>query len=358
MPLVVTGSSGPILRADLQSARPAHSPDSSSSRSEYLQLALINNMPDSALEDTESQFFNLLDAAAENIPVQLKLVALASVPRSDRGMQRVRDCYFGVDELWNHQFDAVIITGTEPFQPDLRNEPYWKDLTQVFDWAERNTYSTVLSCLAAHASVLHSDGISRNPLGDKQFGVFDFANSQDHELTRDYAKVVRFPHSRWNEVRAAALTACGYVVLTQSPSAGVDSFVKKKGKSLFVHFQGHPEYAAQTLLKEYRRDVRRFLRKERETYPTMPHGYFDAAATQLLTDFREKAFGHTGEEVMSNFPETAVSVSLENTWCSSANTVYRKWLHYLLARKTGSITLPALPPTGQARSSKLHTSSM
>ena len=29
-----------------------------------IQIALINNMPDAALEDTEVQFFELLDAAA------------------------------------------------------------------------------------------------------------------------------------------------------------------------------------------------------------------------------------------------------------------------------------------------------
>ena len=56
------------------------------------------------------------------------------------------------------------------------------------------------------------------------------------------------------------LTQCGYLVLTQSAEGGVDSFVKKKKQSLFVHFQGHPEYGAQTLLKEYRRDIRRFLK--------------------------------------------------------------------------------------------------
>jgi len=71
---------------------------------------------------------------------------------------------------------------------------------------------------------------------------------------------VRFPHSRWNEVQENALTGCGYEVLTKSDSAGVDLFVKQKKKSLFVHFQGHLEHQAETLLKEYRRDIKRFLR--------------------------------------------------------------------------------------------------
>ena len=67
---------------------------------------------------------------------------------------------------------------------------------------------------------------------------------------------MQIPHSRWNEVRADALTACGYEILTQSAEAGVDLFVKKKKDSLFVHFQGHPEYSVRTLLKEYRRDIK------------------------------------------------------------------------------------------------------
>jgi hypothetical protein len=33
------------------------------------------------------------------------------------------------------------------------------------------------------------------------------------------------------------LTAWGYRVLTQSSEGGVDSFVKNKKRSLFVHFQ-------------------------------------------------------------------------------------------------------------------------
>ena len=52
--------------------------------------------------------------------------------------------------------------------------PTGPTLASVLDWAERNTVSTILSCLAAHAGVLHSDGIDRHPLSDKQFGVFDF----------------------------------------------------------------------------------------------------------------------------------------------------------------------------------------
>ena len=195
------------------------------------------------------------------------------------------------------------MTGTEPRQPDLRQEPYWPALTDVLDWAERNTVSTILSCLAAHAGVLHSDGILRQPLDDKQFGVFESSKVCDARTNPARPRSLRFPHSRWNEVRESSLSACGYSVLTKSALAGVDLFAMRKKKSLFVHFQGHPEYGTRTLLKEYRRDIKRFLRQERETYPTTPHGYFDDAAAELLAEFKEAALAHPREEQLAFFPE-------------------------------------------------------
>jgi homoserine O-succinyltransferase len=229
-------------------------------------------MPDSALEDTERQFSDLLGAAARDIPVCLKFYSLPGIARSDRVQEHLSRTYFAIDDLWRDQFDGVIITGTEPCQPDLRSEPYWFNLVDIFDWVERNTASVVLSCLAAHAGVLYADGVDRHALSDKRFGVFDEQRVCDHALTRGGRAVMRFPHSRWNELQENVLTSAGYVVLTKSAEAGVNLFVKKKRQSLFVHFQGHPEYGVQTLLKEYRRDIVRFLRHERETYPSMPRG--------------------------------------------------------------------------------------
>ncbi len=307
----------------------------------WVSLALVNNMPDAALEDTEIQFFDLLDSASGDIPVLLKLYSLKGVPRTDRGQRHLNEFYFSSEQLWNDRFDAVIITGTEPRQSDLRQEPYWSALADVFDWAERNTFSTVLSCLAAHAGVLHSDGIQRHRLSDKQFGVFEFTKTAEHALTAG-VDLVRFPHSRWNEVRADELAASGYTVLTQSAEGGVDSFAKKKGQSLFVHFQGHPEYGAQTLLKEYRRDIRRFLQQERETYPTMPKGYFDAASTKLLTQFQKTALADPSEKQLAHFPEAVVKM-LERTWRSSATRVYRNWLQYVLTRRAEVASFPAVP---------------
>jgi homoserine O-succinyltransferase/O-acetyltransferase len=290
-------------------------------------------MPDAALEDTEMQFFQLLEAAAGELPVSVKLHSLPGVPRGERGQEYLSSFYFSTDDLFDDRFDAMIMTGTEPKQSNLRNEPYWSALANVLDWAETNTLSTILSCLAAHAGVLYSDGISRHPLSDKQFGVFSFRKSANHPLTRDTEEEICFPHSRWNEVREAELIDAGYLVLTKSAEAGVDAFVKVKRTSLFVHLQGHPEYGIDTLFKEYRRDIKRFLIRERETYPSMPRGYFNPPSSRVLGEFQETALADRREEVMLSFPTDVVTDHLQSRWHAGALRVYRNWLQYMVSRK-------------------------
>ena len=333
MPLIIEGGRVPGRWAERRSSSHVVPIDSHARRDEWVSLALINNMPDAALEDTELQFFELLDIASGDTPVVIKLYSVTGIPRTDRGQRHLNSFYYGIDDLWNQRFDGVIMTGTEPKCPDLKDEPYWPVLAEVFDWAERNTASTVLSCLAAHAGVLHSDGIRRHPLSDKQFGVFEFTKAVKHHLTAGGGERVRFPHSRWNEVKADDLSANGYVVLTQSAEGGVDSFVKMKKRSLFLHFQGHPEYGAQTLLKEYRRDIKRFLRHERETYPSIPKGYFDEESTALLTAFRAVIGSDRREELIEGFPEAALVRKLQKTWHESAASIYCNWLRWLASKK-------------------------
>jgi homoserine O-succinyltransferase len=357
MALLIDGGRIPPRWAEKTSLHPAKWNRHYDRGAECVKIAFINNMPDPALEDTEMQFMELIESAAGGFPVQLKLYSLPKLPRGERGQQHLGRFYFDIDDLYNGHCDAVIMTGTEPRQPDLRQEPYWSALTDVLDWAERNTVSTILSCLAAHAGVLHSDGILRQPLDDKQFGVFESSKVCDHELTRHVSGSLRFPHSRWNEVRENSLTACGYSVLTKSALAGVDLFAMRKKKSLFVHFQGHPEYGTRTLLKEYRRDIKRFLRQERETYPTAPHGYFDDAAAQLLAEFKQTAIANPREEQIAFFPETIVNDALQNTWHSSATSIYTNWLQYVLSRKAESsqfVTMPVSYPELQRKQSAIR----
>jgi homoserine O-succinyltransferase len=277
--------------------------------------------------------------------VHVRLYSLPKIPRGDCGKEHLKDFYWDLDDLWNRRFDGAIITGTEPRHSDLREEPYWSALVDVFAWAEEHTASTVLSCLAAHAAVLQGDGIGRHPLADKQFGIFDEAKVSDHELVTGTSEPLRFPHSRWNEVREDALTSCGYTVLTKSHKAGVNLFAKKRKKSLFVHFQGHPEYGAVTLAKEYRRDIKRFLQRERPTYPTMPHGYFDAATAEALTRFRERALSQHNEGLLTEFPEAVMRNGSQSPWHLAARRIYHNWLQYVVSKRTSKARYAAVAPS-------------
>jgi len=297
----------------------------------YLDIALINNMPDAALDDTERQFRALLNAAADDIEVRLTLYTLPEVLRGEFGRARVSR-YSILDDLWDRDHDGLIMTGTEPRADRLKDEPFWESLTRVLEWAEAHTYSTILSCLAAHAGILHMDGIARRPLGDKRFGVFEFACVSDHPLTEATPPRLRVPHSRWNDIPEEDLLACGYRVLTRSDDAGVDAFVKQS-KTLFVFLQGHPEYEAITLLLEYRRDIGRYLRGERDSYPNMPKGYFDGRTVEALTALREQALADRREELLARFPTAMAAGNLENTWRATGESLYRNWLNFIRVQK-------------------------
>jgi homoserine O-succinyltransferase/O-acetyltransferase len=296
-----------------------------------LDIGLVNNMPDAALDATVRQFRGLLGAAAGETVVRLTLYTLPEVPRTDFGRQQVSG-YSAIADLWDRHLDGLIVTGAEPRAADLEDEPYWQSLTRVLEWAERHTYSTILSCLAAHAGILHIDGIARRPLGDKRFGVFECVPVSDHPLTAATPSRLQMPHSRWNEIPEEALLACGYRVLTRSEDAGVDAFVKQR-KSLFVFFQGHPEYDATTLLLEYRRDIGRFLRGERDAYPPMPHGYFDQETVDALTTLQERSLSDRREERLAEFPIALAAGRVTNSWRSTAEGLYRNWLRCICAAK-------------------------
>jgi homoserine O-succinyltransferase/O-acetyltransferase len=345
MPLIVNGVQGGSVWQKCEEPRRTAQTRDWGVLKKPVELALINNMPDLALEDTELQFFELLENASDDLEVHLRLFSLPNIPRSEQAQKRLSSAYFGINDLWRQPFDAVIITGTEPRKADLRQEPYWPALVDVLDWAEENTASTVLSCLAAHAAVLHGDGIRRQLLNEKQFGVFEVRAAGESMLIARIGDTLRCPHSRWNELSEDALISCGYTVLTHSEHAGVDLFIKKKADSLFVYFQGHPEYGALTLLKEYRRDARRFLRGERETYPSMPFGYFDAATTAILREFQRCAVARPGEELMVQFPTAFAAQSLRNTWQETGTCIYRNWLTYVASKKVRTPIFPGICAT-------------
>jgi homoserine O-succinyltransferase/O-acetyltransferase len=305
-----------------------------------ITIGLINNMPDAAVEATERQFTDLLRTAGTSAVVRLKLFSIPEIPRADGVRRKLVERYRDISDLWDNHLDGLIVTGTEPRAKNLKDEPYWQTLCQVVDWARDNTTSTIWSCLAAHAAVLHAHGVERRPFGEKLFGVFDCEPAGLHPMTIDAAHGLRVPHSRYNDLPEPALVAGGYRILTRSATAGVDMFARQE-KSFHLFLQGHLEYEADTLLREYRRDVCRYLKREREDYPALPAGYFDPTATALASGFRAHALADRREGLIAEFPMEALQAGLESPWRACAIGVYEKWLEYINGRKSDRRPLTA-----------------
>ena len=299
---------------------------------EGLLIGLLNNMPDPALEATELQFGALLRAAAGSLTVRLRFSSLPEITRGPAARERIDARYWPIDDLLSQRPDALIVTGTEPRTPALEEEPYWDHLVRLMEWTETHTASTIWSCLAAHAVAQALHGVRRRRLAEKRFGVFEHRLRAGHPLLEGVRAPLLTPHSRWNELPVDAIEAAGFSVLSFSQETGADLFLRESG-SLFVCFQGHPEYESLTLLKEYRRDVGRYLRGEQPVWPTLPQGYFNPEALRLIEQFHRRAESERNPELLSDFPMAPLAAGLEARWQPGAVAIYRNWLKYVAAAK-------------------------
>src|SRR5579863_48291 len=294
-----------------------------------LTIGLINNMPDAALQATERQFMRLLRQAAGDIRIDFHCFSLPSVKRSQTARWRVDEQYTDITEIDRLQIDGLIVTGAEPAGATLGEETFWRDLTDIVDWAKTNTRSTIWSCLAAHAAVLYLDGVERKRLETKCSGVYGCINVSPHWLMKGLPSPFKIAHSRLNELRADELTEKAYQLLSQSVKGGVDCFAKDFG-SQFIFFQGHPEYEALSLEREYLRDISRFLGGERDRYPGIPVGYFDAETEQRLTAFAGRAQTERRLALSSELPERNLRQDIVTG--AAATVMFRNWLAFLFER--------------------------
>ena len=326
--LLESGSS-----ASMGDARPPSRADDPPDRP-CLEIGLVNNMPDGALQATEQQFTALLGAAAGNdVSLRLHLFSLPGVPRSPATRAAMAGTYSSLDTRTQRPLDALIVTGCEPRASRLTEEPYWADIAALVDWAGANTRSTLWSCLAAHAAVLHLDGIERRRLPGKLSGVFECQAAADHPLLAGAARPPLVPHSRWNTLDEEALAASGYTVLTRSPEIGVDLFIRD-GRSAFVFLQGHPEYGADAIAREYRRDVARFLRGEQGGYPCSPRHYFDPAIEDALAAVETVALADRRRVGLRDLPRAFTPRSgLADRWRATAVAFYRNWLTSMVSNR-------------------------
>src|SRR5262249_3885678 len=93
-----------------------------------LDVVLVNNMPDSALGATETQFVRLTEAASAEVPVRLLRFTLPTLTRGEIAARHIHDRYLPLDALWETHPAALIITVVEPRSADLTGEPAEGDL--------------------------------------------------------------------------------------------------------------------------------------------------------------------------------------------------------------------------------------
>jgi homoserine O-succinyltransferase len=289
-------------------------------------IGLINNMGDQALKVTERQFGSLLSEAAGDIGVSFRIFALKSTRRSPRALDYINACYEPASAAMDGDLDGLIITGAQPQADRLSEESYWEELVELVDWAKLNTASTILSCLAAHAGVLHLDGVERRRLPEKCTGVFGFTAERTHPLVGKQGCVRLIPHSRHNGLLQSELEQAGYVVLTSSRTSGVDSFVKSFG-SQFIFLQGHPEYDANSLAREYRRDMNQYLLGETDRIPARPKGYFRAEAEAKLSamDCCERR----SRQQIQDLSIIEALAPAEALWREAAVSFFRSWIEMI-----------------------------
>jgi homoserine O-succinyltransferase len=294
-----------------------------------LSIGIVNNMPDAALQATERQFITLLETAAEGVDLRIQLFSLPGIARAEAARERVQASYLDTERLARFHMDALIVTGAGPKAASISQETYWPHLAELAEWARTNTLSTIWSCLAAHAAVHHLDGIDRRPLPRKLSGVFSVERCRSDALLDGLSSPFTMPQSRYNTLAESDLEKAGYAVLSRSDAVGPDIF-SKMTPSLFLFFQGHPEYDDDTLLREYRRDLIQHAAGARGR-PDMPAHYFSAEASAALGALP----GHPDAiaAIEDAFRAVEHGGLPRGAWRDGATLLFRNWLRYLAAQK-------------------------
>ncbi len=214
-----------------------------------MRIAILNLMP--LKVSTETQLLRLLS----NNPLQIEITLLHMASHVSRttSAEHLESFYSTFDDVAHMHFDGLIVTGAPIEKLDFEDVDYWPEMT-------RSSTGPAAPCSRPCTSA----GVRRRPCTTTTAS----ANTKSHRRSP-----VCFPTgSPGCNLRSSpgsttsswpALTAhrrsrrrhrgTGEVdVLAVSDEAGVYLAATPDGRQVFV--TGHPEYDADTLAREYRRD--------------------------------------------------------------------------------------------------------
>ena len=303
------------------------SPNAANPALSDLRIGLLNLMPDAALQATERQFMRLVSAYGDVANIHVIPFAVRADYRADVAVEHIQSYYSSFDKLRADAPDALIITGANPAAEDITTEAFWEPMLEVIDWGRDSVGPVLCSCLATHVVLHHYHDAPRIELPQRQWGVYPHAIlDAAHPLLSGVAAPLQAPHSHRYGVSREAMEQAGLAILVASDEAGVHLAVGNDG-SQFVFFQGHPEYDAISLLKEYKREVQRFYLGSRQTYPPYPEHYLDAESKRQLDDYeRRLTESDFAQQTIPPFPEQALAERCVNTWREAGMQIYRNWL--------------------------------
>ena len=293
------------------------------------RCALVNNMPDAAFNATERQFVGLLEAGSGCETVVVTRHTMVGVPRGERIRARIAADYRPLDDIFSDPPDLLVVTGSNPIESRIEDEPYWSDLHGLLKWGSENVPAMVLSCLSAHAALAVFDGLERTTLPVKCTGVFAQDADPTHPLTAGMPEkgTVVLPHSRLNTVPVDAVAAAGYAVALQSGEVGWSVVTKTVGQSEVVLVQAHPEYDPSSLVREYHRDVRRYAGHESDVPPCLPRDCVVGPDWEELRVLHNRVVGGERDPgLVAAFPFDEVGARAPWPWRHQALRLYANLL--------------------------------
>jgi len=262
-----------------------------------LKIVLVNLMP--MKEVTETQIIRLLG----NTPLQVEVDFVNTVTHDSKNtsQKHLDEFYKDFDSIKNEKYDGMIITGAPVEKLDFDKVDYWDELTKIMEWSKTNVTSTLHICWAAQAGLYYHYGVEKHPLNKKMFGVFKHKVLNEKAiLLRGFDDEFYAPHSRYTEVKQEDIEKIPKLqILATSDEASVYIVTSKDKKNVFV--TGHCEYDADTLHKEWIRDVEKGIDID------IPKNYYK-----------------------DDNPKNKTIVN----WRSHANSLFTNWLNYYVYQQT------------------------
>ena len=262
-----------------------------------LQVLLLNLMPTKIA--TETQLARLLSNTP--LQVELELMQTSTYVGKNTPQEHMLKFYTDFEHVKDRYFDGMVITGAPVEKLDFEQVEYWDELCRIMEWSKTHVHSTFHICWAAQAGLYYHYGIEKVALPEKLSGVYwHSVVRRSSMLMRGFDDRFAVPHSRNTTVRLEDVMACDKLkILAVSERAGLYAAATEGGRQIFI--TGHSEYDADTLKKEFLRDVNQGIN------PHVPENYFP-------DDDPER------EPIMS--------------WRSHANLLYMNWLNYFVYQST------------------------